>query len=82
LIISYRGRRLKIGSPAEEALSGQRVERWPATTVGRQYRGYSHLMGPNEAGTLALFGTSCRKLIDPEIAEHKGRIIKTTGDGS
>src|SRR5580704_6124358 len=43
--------------------------------------GYSRLMGPGEAGTLATLRTCRRELIDPKIAEHRGRIVKTTGDG-
>src|SRR5881227_1105617 len=38
-------------------------------------------MGQDEAGTLARLRAHRRELIDPEIAEHKGRIVKTTGDG-
>jgi adenylate cyclase len=38
-------------------------------------------MGQDEAGTLARMRELRRELIDPEIAEHKGRIVKTTGDG-
>jgi class 3 adenylate cyclase len=38
-------------------------------------------MGQDEAGTLQRLGGHRRELIDPEIAEHKGRIVKTTGDG-
>ncbi len=43
--------------------------------------GYSRLMGGDEAGTLAALKTHRRELIDPKIAEHQGRIVKTTGDG-
>src|SRR5436305_3055045 len=43
--------------------------------------GYSRLMGVDEAGTLARLKTLRRELMDPEIAEHKGRLVKTTGDG-
>src|SRR5438874_7698932 len=39
------------------------------------------LMGQDEAGTLARLRAHRRELIDPKIAEHKGRIVKTTGDG-
>jgi TolB-like protein/class 3 adenylate cyclase/Flp pilus assembly protein TadD len=43
--------------------------------------GYSRLMGADEEGTLAQL-KACRKtLVDPKIAEHRGRIVKTTGDG-
>src|SRR5436190_807179 len=38
-------------------------------------------MGQDEAGTLARLRAHRRELIDPKIAEHKGRIVKTTGDG-
>ena len=38
-------------------------------------------MERDEAGTLARLRTLRRNLIDPKIAEHKGRIVKTTGDG-
>ena len=38
-------------------------------------------MGRDEAGTLARLRALRRELIDPKVAEHKGRIVKTTGDG-
>ena len=38
-------------------------------------------MGQDEAGTLARLRAHRRELIDPKIGEHKGRIVKTTGDG-
>src|SRR4051795_1623901 len=43
--------------------------------------GYSRLMGDDEAGTLEALKTHRRELVDPKIAEHHGRIVKTTGDG-
>src|SRR3954451_23501742 len=43
--------------------------------------GYSRLMGDDEAGTLEALKTHRRELLDPKIAEHHGRIVKTTGDG-
>ncbi len=43
--------------------------------------GYSRLVGADEEGTLAAIRTLRRELIDPNIAEHRGRIVKTTGDG-
>ena len=42
--------------------------------------GYSRLMGIDEEGTLARL-KAVRKLVDPAIASHRGRIVKTTGDG-
>jgi adenylate cyclase len=38
-------------------------------------------MGTDEEGTLARLKAHRRELIDPKIAEHHGRIVKTTGDG-
>jgi adenylate cyclase len=43
--------------------------------------GYSRLMGADEEGTLERLKALRRELIDPKIAEHRGRIVKTTGDG-
>ncbi|HET9535012.1 MAG TPA: adenylate/guanylate cyclase domain-containing protein [Mesorhizobium sp.] len=43
--------------------------------------GYSRLMGVDEEGTLAALKAHRRELIDPLIAQHQGRIFKTTGDG-
>jgi adenylate cyclase len=62
-------------------LSEERVERRLAAILAADVVGYSRLMGQDEAGTLARLRTHRRELIDPKIAEHKGRIVKTTGDG-
>jgi len=43
--------------------------------------GYSRLMGADEEGTLERLKAHRRELIDPKITEHRGRIVKTTGDG-
>ncbi len=43
--------------------------------------GYSRLMGADEDGTLTALTAHCSELIDPAVAEHAGRIVKTTGDG-
>ena len=65
----------------EEALSGERVERRLAAILAADVAGYSRLMGEDEDGTLARLRAHRRELIDPKIAEHHGRIVKTTGDG-
>ena len=44
--------------------------------------GYSRLMGADEEGTLGRLKRLRAELVDPKIAEHGGRVIKTTGDGS
>jgi adenylate cyclase len=43
--------------------------------------GYSRLMGADENGTLAALTAHRCELIDPAVADHAGRIVKTTGDG-
>ena len=43
--------------------------------------GYSRLMGRDESGTLAALKTLRVEIVDPHIAQHGGRIVKTTGDG-
>src|SRR5215472_9912625 len=43
--------------------------------------GYSRLMGEDEEGTHGRLKAHLHDLIDPKIAEHRGRIVKTTGDG-
>jgi adenylate cyclase len=62
-------------------MSGGRVERRLAAILAADVAGYSRLMGQDEAGTLARLRSHRRELFDPKIAEHKGRIVKTTGDG-
>src|SRR5512135_1646328 len=64
-----------------DRMSEDRVERRLAAILAADVAGYSRLMGQDEAGTLARLRTHRRELIDPKIAEHKGRIVKTTGDG-
>ena len=43
--------------------------------------GYSRLMGADEEGTHERLKEHRRELIDPKVADHRGRIVKTTGDG-
>jgi TolB-like protein/Tfp pilus assembly protein PilF len=52
-----------------------------AAILAADVAGYSRLMGADEEGTLARLKAHRRELIDPRIAEHRGRIVKTTGDG-
>jgi adenylate cyclase len=44
-------------------------------------RRHSRLIGADEGGTLRQLKALRIELIDPKIAEHKGRIVKSTGDG-
>jgi adenylate cyclase len=52
-----------------------------AAILAADIAGYSRLMGADEEGTLARLKAHRQGLIDPKIAEHRGRIVKTTGDG-
>ena len=58
-----------------------RVERRLAAILAADVAGYSRLMGVDEVGTLAALKAHRREIVDPAIAAHNGRIVKTTGDG-
>ena len=57
-----------------------RVERRLAAILAVDVAGYSRLMGQDEEGTLAALKAIRRGLGDPKIKEHRGRLVKTTGD--
>jgi adenylate cyclase len=62
-------------------VEGERVQRRLAAILAADVAGYSRLTGADEEGTLARLRALRRELIDPAIAVHRGRIVKTTGDG-
>ena len=62
-------------------MSEGRVERRLAAILAIDVAGYSRLMGADEESTLGALRAIRRELSDPKIAEHRGRIVKTTGDG-
>jgi TolB-like protein/class 3 adenylate cyclase/Tfp pilus assembly protein PilF len=62
-------------------MAGNRVERRLAAVLAADVAGYSRLMGADEVGTLAALRAIRCEIVDPAITEHKGRIVKTTGDG-
>jgi TolB-like protein/class 3 adenylate cyclase len=62
-------------------LTSARVERRLAAVLAADVAGYSRLMGADEEGTLARLKAVRKSVVDPAIAEHRGRIVKTTGDG-
>src|SRR3984893_13979702 len=59
----------------------ERVERRLTAILAADVVGYSRLMGADEEGTLTALKAIRRELVDPRIVEHRGRIVKTTGDG-
>ena len=52
-----------------------------AAILAADVAGYSRLMGADEEGTLERLKALRRELLEPKITEHRGRIVKTTGDG-
>ena len=62
-------------------MSGERLERRLAAILAADVAGYSRLMGADEEDTLARLKAHRAALVDPKVAEHRGRIVKTTGDG-
>ena len=59
----------------------QPVERRLAAIFAADVAGYSRLMGEDEEGTHERLKAHLRDLVDPKIKEHRGRIVKNTGDG-
>jgi TolB-like protein len=62
-------------------MATQRVERRLTAILASDVSGYSRLMGLDEEGTLARLKAHQRELLDPKVEEHRGRIVKTSGDG-
>jgi adenylate cyclase len=69
--------------PAQESEEQGRVTatRRLAAILAADMVGYSRLIGNDEHGTLQAFKAIQAELFDPKIAEHHGRLVKTTGDG-
>jgi TolB-like protein len=62
-------------------LATERVERRLTAILAADVVGYSRLTGLDEEGTHAQLQDHLRSLVDPKIAEHRGRVVKNTGDG-
>jgi TolB-like protein/class 3 adenylate cyclase len=62
-------------------LARKRVERRLAAILAADVAGYSRLMGADEEGTHERLKAHLRQLVNPKIKEHRGRIVKNTGDG-
>jgi TolB-like protein len=62
-------------------MTGERVVRRLAAILAADVVGYSHLVGVDEAGTLARLAALRRDIVDQDIARHSGRLFKETGDG-
>ena len=62
-------------------MASERVERRLTAILAADVAGYTRLTGADEEGTHAQLKAHRRDLVDPAINEHRGRIVKTTGDG-
>jgi adenylate cyclase len=62
-------------------MAEDRVQRRLTAILAADVAGYSRLIGDDEEGTLARLKMHRREFLDTKIAEHSGRIVKTTGDG-
>ncbi len=62
-------------------MAEKRAQRRLAAILAADVVGYSRLMREDETGTLAQLKTLRKEVFDPRIADHNGRIVKTTGDG-
>jgi TolB-like protein/class 3 adenylate cyclase/Tfp pilus assembly protein PilF len=83
----WRERRLRALIPVlarkvrDNSVTGERMQRRLAAVLAADVAGYSRLMGADEVGTLEALKSHRREVVDPAITEHRGRIVKTTGDG-
>ena len=62
-------------------MAEERVDRRLAAIFAGDIAGYSRLMGVDEEGTMRQLKAHRKQLVDPKITEHRGRVVKTTGDG-
>ena len=69
---------MRLGSTA---VATGRVERRLAAILAADVAGYSRLMGADEEGTHERLKGHLRELVNPKVGEHRGRIVKSTGDG-
>src|SRR5215510_11327648 len=62
-------------------MAEQRAQRRLAAILAADVVGYSRLLEQDEAGTLAILKERRRKILNPLVVEHRGRIVKVMGDG-
>jgi len=63
------------------AVASEEIERRLVAILMADVAGYSRLIGIDDEGTLALLNAHHAEVIEPKIKEHRGRIVRTTGDG-
>jgi class 3 adenylate cyclase len=69
------------GADIYASMNDQRAQRRLAAILAADVVGYSRLVGVDEEGTLARLRVLRREVVDPMIKEHRGRIVRITGDG-
>jgi TolB-like protein/Tfp pilus assembly protein PilF len=69
------------GSGRVLAVASEDIERRLVAILMADVAGYSRLIGIDDEGTLAQLNAHHAELIEPKIKEHRGRIVRTTGDG-
>ncbi len=62
-------------------MTDARIERRSAAVLAGGVAGYNRLMGADEEGTLARLNAHRRELLEPKVVQHRGHIVKRTGDG-
>ena len=62
-------------------MAEERVQRRLAAILAADVVGYSRLTGTDEAGTRARFNNQFDEIVQPAIDDHRGRLVKTMGDG-
>ena len=70
-----------MGMDRTDPLATEHAERRLTAILAADVAGYSRLTGMDEEGTHAQLSGHLRFLVDPKIAEHRGRVVKNTGDG-
>jgi adenylate cyclase len=63
------------------SLAAERLDRRLAAVLAADVAGYSRLMGADEEHTLARLKSIRKTVVDPALVSHRGRTVKTTGDG-
>jgi DNA-binding NarL/FixJ family response regulator/class 3 adenylate cyclase len=63
-------------------MAEERLERRLAAILSADVAGYSRLIGNDEEGTHTALKRVFKSLVDPRIAQHRGRLVKNTGDGA
>ena len=62
-------------------MAEERAQRRLAAILAADVVGYGRLMEQDEAGTLAALKQRRKDVLDPLVAQHRGRIVKVMGDG-